>query len=73
MVINELVGITVRNVMIYRPRKWFGHTFHFGHKCIISALSHALQHGHLRIFDLAINLKSVEVHSAHGHTARFNI
>jgi hypothetical protein len=36
-------------------------------------LSHTLQHGNLLIFDPAINLKVIEVLSAHGHTTGINV
>jgi len=39
----------------------------------ITTLSHALQHGHLLIFNPAINLKVIEVSGAHGHTTGINL
>jgi len=68
MKVNILVGVVVCNIMIWCPGEWTKHTSHAGGKLFIATLSHALQHGHLLVFDFAINLKVIEIRSAHGHT-----
>jgi hypothetical protein len=71
--INILVGVVVCNVVVGCPGEWTNHTSHAGGKLFITSLSHALQHGHLLVFDFAINLKMIEIRSAHGHTIGINL
>jgi hypothetical protein len=71
--VNVFVDIVVGNVMIWGPTEWTKQASHTGRKLLVTALSHALQHGHLLIFDPTINLKMVEILSAHWHSVGINL
>jgi len=68
-----MIDIAICNIMIMSISKWLCYSSHSCRKNIISALSHALQHGHLLHFVATICLKVIKVNSAHGHTMWINL
>jgi hypothetical protein len=59
MIVDVFVGVVVCNVMVAGPYKRIEHRSHATDKLFVPGLTHGLQHGHLVIFDLTINLKVI--------------
>lgn len=66
MIVDVLVGIVECHIMITGPNKRI-HGSHATAKLFVGCLTHGLQHGHLLIFNPAIDLKVIEVCGAHGY------
>ena len=66
MIVDVLVGIVECHIMVTGPNKRI-HGSHATPKLFIGCLAHGLQHGHLLIFDPAINLKVIEIYCCHGY------
>jgi len=66
MIVDVLVGIVKCHIKVTGPYKRI-HGSHATAKLFVGRLTHGLQHGHLLIFDPAINLKVIEIYCGHGY------